>query len=70
MSLDAPAKNKMMKAAPAKKGFHFAQTDTHFAEYIEAETIREAEVIYHKTKRPISPSVSTVPESEEGSGVK
>ena len=33
---------------------HFASDGVHEAIYIEAETIEEAEKIYHKTKKPIS----------------
>jgi len=57
MSLDAPQQNKMMAAPPVKKGFHFAATVQHFAEYIEAETIEEATAIYEKIKRRIYPDV-------------
>jgi hypothetical protein len=63
MSLTAPTSNKMMQAAPAKKGFHFASDGVYLAEYIEAATIREAEAIYHKVKRLISQS--TAPESAD-----
>lgn len=54
MSLDAP-QNKMMTAPPAKKGYHFAATAEYLAEFIEAETIQEAEALYHKVKRLIVP---------------
>jgi uncharacterized SAM-binding protein YcdF (DUF218 family) len=53
MSLDAPHKNKMMQAAPAKKGFHFASDGIHLAEFIEAASIEEAAEIYQRIKRPI-----------------
>jgi len=72
MSLDAPQKNKMMTAPPAKKGFHFASDGLHLAEFIEAETIKEAEAIYHEIKRLITPVVggtveqSTASPSTEG----
>jgi hypothetical protein len=59
MSLDAPNKNKMIQTPPAKKGFHFAATAEYAAEFIEAETIEEAEAIYHKIKRPISSTPTT-----------
>jgi hypothetical protein len=80
MALDAPDQNKMMTAPPAKKGYHFAATADYLAEYIEAATIEEAAVIYHKVKRLIEPAavapvepapvvpeqpLSTPPESEE-----
>ncbi len=45
------SKNKMMQAAPAKKGWHFPSDGLHFAEFIEAETIEEATTLYHKAKR-------------------
>lgn len=51
--LDQPAQNKMMTAAPMKKEYHFAATAEHYAEVVYAETIQEAEVIYHKVKRTI-----------------
>jgi hypothetical protein len=60
MSLDAPQQNKMMTAPPAKKGFHFASDGIHLAEFIEAATIQEAEVIYHKIKRLISDAPAAV----------
>ena len=58
MSLDeTQISNKMIQTPPAKKGWHFAGDGTHFAEFIEAETIEEATAIYHKTKRLLFPSV-------------
>jgi hypothetical protein len=53
--IDQPPQNKMMTDAPAKKEFHFAATAEHYAEVVYAATIREAEALYHKTKRPIAP---------------
>jgi len=44
----------MLTNPPEKKGFHFAATLEHAAAYIEAETIAEAEAIYHKIKQPIA----------------
>jgi len=44
----------MITNPPEKKGFHFAATLEHAAEYVEAETITEAEAIYHKIKKPIN----------------
>ena len=40
MSLDAPQQNKMMTTPPMKKGYHFAGDGIHFAEFIEAETVK------------------------------
>ena len=56
MSLEAP-NNKMVTTPPAKKEFHFAATAEHFAEVVYADTIQEAEAIYHKVKRLINPAV-------------
>ena len=54
MALDKNTiQNKMMTAAPAKKEFHFAATVEHYAEVVYAQTIQEAEAIYHKVKRTI-----------------
>jgi hypothetical protein len=53
--LDLPPQNKMIQTPPAKKEFHFAATAEHFAEVVYAETIQEAEAIYHKVKRLINP---------------
>jgi len=58
--LDQPLQNKMMTAPPAKKGFHFASDGIHFAEFIEAETIEDAEAIYHTVKRVMSPAVAPI----------
>jgi hypothetical protein len=52
--LDKPPQNKMMTTAPAQKEYHFAATAEHFAEVVYAATIAEAEVLYHKVKRPIA----------------
>lgn len=60
MSLDNPAKNKMIQTPPAKKGFHFASDNIHYAEFIEAETIEAATALYHKIKRPLT---GTAPQS-------
>jgi hypothetical protein len=61
MSLDQPAKNKMMTSAPAKKEFHFAATAEHYAEVIYAESIQEAEQIYQNVRRLIKPAVASEP---------
>lgn len=70
MSLSKPTKDKMMKAPPAQKGFHFAGDGTHEAMFIEAASIEEAEAIYHKTKKSVGGPVSTataapVPEEKD-----
>lgn len=57
MSLEQPPQNKMISTPPAKKGFHFAATAEYLAEYIEAETIEEAEAIYHTIKRAVGGTV-------------
>jgi hypothetical protein len=51
--LDKPSQNKMISTPPAKKAFHFPATTEYLAEYIEAETIQEAEAIYHQIKRGV-----------------
>lgn len=56
--LETPKQNKMIGTPPAKKGFHFASDGIHFAEFIEAETLQEAEDLYHKAKRVMSPAVT------------
>jgi hypothetical protein len=76
MALDNPLSNKMIQTPPAKKGFHFAATVEHLAEFIEAETIQEAEAIYQKIKRAVGgtveisdasePAPSTAPEQSTG----
>ncbi len=53
--LEAPNQNKMMTTPPAKKEYHFAATTEHYAEVVYAQTIQEAEAIYHKVKRLINP---------------
>lgn len=63
MSLDFPQQNKMVQNPPAKKGFHFPATLERAAEYIEAETIAEAEAIYHRIREATAPDAPapTVP---------
>jgi hypothetical protein len=61
MSLDQPPQNRMMIAPPAKKGFHFASDGLYFAEFVEAETAAEAEAIYQKVKRLMSPAAGSAP---------
>lgn len=66
MALDNPPKNKMMTTPPAKKEYHFAATAEYYAELVYAETIQEAEAIYHKVKRPFAmPEQSTVASDQE-----
>jgi hypothetical protein len=52
--LDQSPQNKMVTSAPVKKEYHFAATMLHFAEVVYADTIQEAETLYHKVKRPIA----------------
>lgn len=66
MALDTPPQNKMMQAAPAKKQFFFSPTSEHYAELVYADTIEEAERLYHKMKRLIFPLLSTTPETSKG----
>jgi hypothetical protein len=54
MNIDDLSQNKMITEPPAKKGFHFAATLEHKAAYIEAETIEEAEKLYHAIKLPLT----------------
>ena len=61
--LDRPPQDKMMKAPPAKKEYHFAATSEYFAEVVYADTIQEAEEIYHRVKRLFNPIISTVQSS-------
>jgi hypothetical protein len=73
MSFEAP-NNKMIGEAPAQKGFHFAATALHLAEYIEAETIQEAEAIYQQIRRPVGGTVepaeqSTAPVEQPGDAI-
>ena len=66
MSIDKPTSNKMMGTPPAKKGFHFAGDGVHAAMFIEAETIEEAEELYHKDKKPVGGTEqSTAPAAAE-----
>jgi len=64
MSLDKPQKNKMIQTPPAKKGFHFAGDGIHEAMYIEAETIEEAEKLYHKHKKPVGGTAQSTASAE------
>jgi hypothetical protein len=57
MSLDQAPQNKMMSFPPAKKGWHFASDGLHAAIFIEAETIYEAETLYHKVKKLLRPDL-------------
>jgi hypothetical protein len=54
----------MISTPPAKKGFHFPATFEYLAEFIEAETIREAEMIYHQIKKPVGGIVQEPAPSE------
>jgi len=66
MSLESPNKNKMITTPPAKKEFHFSPTAEYFAEVVYANTLAEAEAIYHKVKRLIRPpEQSTGPASPD-----
>jgi hypothetical protein len=60
--IDEPTQNKMMTGPPMKKGFHFASDGIHFAEFIEAETIQEAQIIYHRVKRVLYPTGQPLPQ--------
>ena len=61
MSLDAPQKNKMMQAAPTKKGFHFSGPP---AMYIEADNLDEARATYEERKAALADQQSTAPATE------
>jgi hypothetical protein len=61
MSLDNAPKDKMLRTPPAKKGWHFPSDGIYFAEFIEAETIEEAEALYHKIKRVIGSAAQDLP---------
>ena len=55
MSLDNnDIQNKMMQAAPSKKEFHFAGGGIWRNATILAETIEEAEKLWHATKQLIA----------------
>ena len=65
MSLDEPQRNKMMQAAPAKKEFHFAGGGVWRNATIVAETIEEAQKLWHATKQLISaPSNDVKPDPQ------
>ena len=55
MSLDAPQQNKMMTEPPAKKEFHFAGGGIWRNATIYADTIEEAQKLWHATKQFINP---------------
>jgi hypothetical protein len=61
--IDNAPKNKMVTTPTAKKEFHFAATAEHFAEVVQADTIAEAEQIYHSVKRLINPPATATPTS-------
>ena len=63
--INEPTQNKMMEAAPDKKGWHFPSDGIHFAEHIYAETLAEATAIYHKIKRPMSETPPAVNASHD-----
>jgi len=58
-----------MTGAPREKsGWHFASDGIHKAMYVWAPTIEEAEQIYHKTKKLIQSSGSTIAPTEQSTG--
>jgi hypothetical protein len=59
------AQNKMVTGTPEKKQFLFAATVEHYAEVVYAETIQEAEAIYHKVKRLITQETPAAPAATE-----
>ena len=65
--LEGPQNNKMMDSAPAKKQWFFSGSGVHFAKTIFAETIQEAEKIWHETKQLISavPTSTNVQPTEQ-----
>jgi hypothetical protein len=72
MSLDQPPQDKMMTAPPAKKEFHFAGGGIWRNATILADTIEEAQKLWHATKQLISPPAeqstpAPQPKSEETS---
>ena len=56
--LDQPPQNKMMTAPPAKKEFHFAGGGIWRNATILADTIEEAEKLWHVIKQLIEPKLS------------
>lgn len=62
MSFDGDQiQNKMMTTPPAKKEFHFAANAEYFAEVVYADTIEEAEKIYHQVKRRLGTTPDVAP---------
>jgi hypothetical protein len=57
MSLYHPPHDPMMNTAPAKKEFHFAGGNIWRNATILADTIEEAEKLWHATKQLINPSI-------------
>jgi hypothetical protein len=70
--MEKPPQNKMMTTPPAKKEYHFAATAEHFAEFVLADTIQEAEETYHRVKRLINPppALSTPAPAPKEEGVQ
>ncbi len=64
--IEQPQRDKMMRNPAVRKEYHFAATAEHLAEVVYADTIREAEQIYHRVKRLISPpAAQSTPEPEK-----
>jgi hypothetical protein len=64
--LDAPNRDRMIRNPIAKKEYHFAATTEHHSEVIYADTIQEAEQLYHRAKRLINPPApQSTPEQED-----
>jgi hypothetical protein len=65
MSLDENIiQNKAIQAPPAKKEFHFSGGGTWHNFTVLAETIEEAEKLWHNMKQLINPEQSTVDEND------
>jgi hypothetical protein len=65
MSLDGPPNDKMMNAAPVKKGFHFSGDGIWHNLSIEAENIQEATREWLARRRLINPFEQSTPTQKE-----
>jgi hypothetical protein len=67
--LDNPNRDKMIRNPTATKQYHFAATTAHHAEVIYADSIQEAEQLYHRAKRLINPTApQSTPEPAKDAG--
>ena len=69
MSLDQPQQNKMMTEAPAKKEFHFAGSGIWRNATIFADTIEEAQALWHATKQLINAPLAEIQPPQQSTPV-